>query len=78
MWNDAIPISIAVSHMLHVALLAWVESDEGGNLVFTSKRLKLLLIIKTGLTLWMKATNPNQISDIDACAMSNGVDHPDL
>jgi hypothetical protein len=59
-------------------LLAWDESDEWENLVFTSKRLKLLLIIKTRLTLWMKATNPNQISDLNACAMSNGVDHPDL
>jgi hypothetical protein len=42
---------MAVSHMLHVALLAWDESDEGENLVFTSKRLELLLIIKTRLTL---------------------------
>jgi hypothetical protein len=37
--------------MLRVVLLAWDESHEGENLVFTSKRLKLLLIIKTRLTL---------------------------
>jgi Asp-tRNA(Asn)/Glu-tRNA(Gln) amidotransferase C subunit len=41
-WNDAIAISIALSHMLRVALLAWDESDEEENLCIYVKTLETI------------------------------------